>query len=73
MEKNIPASYRRRAVKTIEDLHLKHDERILRQRHEWLHQYESGGITLAALRRFAPLIAQAVQERDAAAAGAAGP
>lgn len=70
VEANIPQRFRRRALDTVQNLHLAHDERILRQRREWLAQYESGAITLTALRRFAPLIAEAVEERDAAAAAA---
>lgn len=49
---------------TLRRLHLRDDERIVRQRRKWLEMYESGRLDLAGLKVFAPLIAAAVQARE---------
>jgi hypothetical protein len=45
-------------------LHLGHDERVVRQRREWLGLYERGELSLAGLERMAPMIAAAIRRRD---------
>lgn len=62
---NVPEQLRELAVQTLERLHLRDDERILRQRRSWYRMYQQGKLTLAGLREVAPLIAAAV-ERQAA-------
>lgn len=62
-----PPEHRERAEFTLTRLHLRHDERVLRQRREWYRMYCDGELSLEGLARKAPLIAQAVT----AAAGAA--
>ena len=60
-----PDHIRDRAEHVIDRLHLRDDERVIRQRRSWLEQYEFGELTLQGLRRRAPLIAAAVEKRDA--------
>lgn len=60
----IPAAYRERAERTLRELPLQHDERILRTRREWYRMYQEGELTLAGLREKAPLIAAAVEKGD---------
>ena len=67
----IPADMRELADDTIDRLHLRHDERIQRQREQWYRMYRDGELTLEGLRKKAPLIAKAV-EKQTAAAGAHG-
>ncbi len=59
----IPASLHALADETLRRLHLRDDERIVRQRRKWLAMYELGQLNLDNLRTFAPLIADAVQAR----------
>ncbi|MEY2840073.1 MAG: hypothetical protein RJB60_2372 [Pseudomonadota bacterium] len=49
---------------TLRDLHLCDDERVLRQRREWLRLYEEGKLNFEGLSEMAPLIAAAVAKRD---------
>lgn len=49
---------------TLRRLHLCNDERIVRQRRQWLKLYEQGKLDFAGLQELAPLIAEAVQARD---------
>ena len=60
----IPCSIRPQAEFTLRRLKLRDDERLIRQRREWLAMYESGELTLQGLDKKAPLIAQAVRKRD---------
>jgi len=60
----VPPSLRARAEFTLRRLHLQDDERVLRQRREWLRMYEAGEIDLAGLQKKAPLIAAAVEKRE---------
>lgn len=62
-----PARIRKLLQSTLDRVPIGHDERIIRQRRAWLAEYEKGTISLEGLRRFAPLIAAAV-EREAAKA-----
>lgn len=64
VKQNIPAKFHELVDRTLKDLHLCDDERIVRQRREWLRMYEAGDITLNGLREKAPLIAAAVERRD---------
>lgn len=59
----IPAAALQRAKDTIERLHLRDDERIIRQRQAWYAMYTSGELTLAGLEKKAPLIAAAVRRQ----------
>lgn len=61
---HIPAQYHTLVDRTLKNLHLCDDERILRQRRAWLQMYEEGKLTIEGLRDMAPLIAAAVDKRD---------
>lgn len=61
----VPAHLQALAEQTLTDLHLRDDERVLRQRRAWLRKYEEGKLTLDGLRELAPLIAAAVEKRAA--------
>ncbi|MGK9045883.1 hypothetical protein KXR63_00790 [Stutzerimonas chloritidismutans] len=63
---NIPEPLRELAAKTLERLHLRDDERVLRQRRAWYRKYQEGKLTLQGLREVAPLIAGAVERQLAA-------
>lgn len=58
---NIPAHLRDLASDTLVRLHLRDDERVLRQRRKWYQMYQQGRLTLEGLRDVAPLIARAVE------------
>jgi hypothetical protein len=60
-EANIPLDQLERARFTLERLHLRDDERIIRQRREWFRMYQEGELTLEGLEKKAPLIAHAVR------------
>ena len=57
----IPEALHPLVVETIKRLHLCDDERIVRQRRQWLKLYEQGHLDWAGLQELAPLIAKAVQ------------
>ncbi|MXY53392.1 MAG: hypothetical protein F4Y86_12825 [Gammaproteobacteria bacterium] len=57
---NIPHELRDRAEFVLIRLHLRDDERLMRQRQEWYRMYQCGELTHDGLRRKAPLIAAAV-------------
>lgn len=61
---SIPENLRRRAEYTLERLHLRDDERVLRQRREWFRMYCEGELTIEGLRKKAPLIARAVEKQQ---------
>jgi hypothetical protein len=61
----VPAAQRARAARTLARLHLRDDERVLRQRQQWYELYREGELTLEGLRRKAPLIARAVEKTTA--------
>jgi hypothetical protein len=61
----IPAEEGARAEFTLRRLHLRDDERIIRQRQVWYQSYLDGKVTLEGLEQFAPLIAHAVQQQQA--------
>ncbi len=56
----VPEEHRARAAHTLERLHLRDDERVIRQRREWYRMYQDSELTLEGLRKKAPLIARAV-------------
>lgn len=60
----VPIEHRGRAEFTLRRLHLRDDERVIRQRREWYRLYQEGHLTLAGLRIRAPLIAQAVERAE---------
>ena len=66
----VPAHLHALAAQTLTGLHLRDDERVLRQRRAWLRKYEEGKLTLEGLREMAPLIAAAVEKRAASKARA---
>ncbi len=55
-----PNSLRPKAEYTLTRLHLRNDQRVIRQRQEWYRMYRDGEITLEGLRKKAPLLARAV-------------
>lgn len=60
----IPPALHALVDETLRRLHLCDDERIVRQRRQWLRLYEQGKLDLAGLQELAPLIAEAVQARS---------
>lgn len=60
-ESRVPESLRERARFVLTRLHLRDDERVIRQRRAWYRMYEDGELTLEWLRRKAPLIARAIE------------
>ncbi len=60
----IPEEYRERAENTLRKLPIRDDERVLRVRRKWLSLYENG-LDLEILREMAPLIAAAVEKKQA--------
>jgi len=57
----VPEQYRERAQFTLQRLRLRDGERIIEWRQGWYEAYLSGDLTLAQLRQWAPLIAEAVE------------
>jgi hypothetical protein len=60
----VPPHERDRAAFTLERLHLRDDERVIRQRQQWYQLYLDGELTLAGLDRKAPLIARAIRRQQ---------
>lgn len=58
----VPTHFQDLAAQTLTDLHLRDDERVLRQRRRWYQLYQQGKLTLMGLRENAPLIASAVEK-----------
>ena len=56
----VPHHFRKRAEHVLNRLHLRDDERVIRQRSAWFNLYQSGALTLEGLGRLAPLIAAAI-------------
>lgn len=61
---SVPEGMRERAKFVLKRLHLRDDERVLRQRREWYRMYQDGELTLEGLRKKAPLIAAAVVKQQ---------
>jgi hypothetical protein len=59
----VPPAQRARAQHTLTRLHLRDDERVLRQRREWYRMYLDAELSLEGLRKKAPLIADAVEKQ----------
>ena len=62
----VPEPLRELAEYTLIRLHLRDDERVLRQRHMWYRMYQEGKLTLKGLHVVAPLIAAAVEKQISA-------
>lgn len=60
----VPAHEMKRAEYTLCRLHLRDDERVIRQRREWYRMYQEGEITLEGLEKKAPLIASAIRREQ---------
>lgn len=63
VSETLPEEFRERAEHTLTRLHLRDDERVMRQRQEWQRMYESGELTLEGLAKKAPLIAKAIERQ----------
>jgi len=61
----VPPEFIERARFVLERLHLRDDERVLRQRREWYRMYQEEEVTMLGLRNKAPLIARAVDREQA--------
>jgi hypothetical protein len=57
---NVPEEMKERARFTIEKLHLRDGEAVLRARRTWLCMYGAGRLAMEGLREMAPLIAEMV-------------
>lgn len=57
----VPEEHRNRAEFVLTRLHLRDDERVIRQRQAWYRMYQDHKLNLDGLREMAPLIAQAVE------------
>lgn len=57
----VPPEKRARANYTLTRLHLRDDERVIRQRHQWYAMYLEGKLSIEGLEQVAPLIAAAVK------------
>jgi hypothetical protein len=60
----VPPEWKGRVTTMLIRLHLRDDERVIRQRHAWYRLYEEGKLTLDGLAERAPLIAAAVRKRS---------
>ena len=60
----VPVQYRAKAQYTLKRLHLRDDERVIRQRREWYRMYQDGSLNLDGLRSKAPLIARAIEREQ---------
>lgn len=60
----IPQEKRSLAEYTLEKLHLRDDERVIRQREMWYLMYRAGDLSLEGLDKMAPLIARAVRKQQ---------
>jgi hypothetical protein len=60
----VPPEKRQKAEFTLERLHLRDNERVLRQREEWYKMYKDGDLTLTGLEKKAPLIARAIKKQQ---------
>lgn len=65
----IPEDHRAKAEFTLERLHLRDDERVIRQRREWYRMYQDGELTFDGLQKKTPLIAQAIEREQAGPMG----
>ena len=56
----VPEEFRERAEYVLIRLHLRNDERVMRQREVWYQMYQRGELTRDLLKRMAPLIAAVI-------------
>lgn len=61
---SVPAEVKELAEFVVQRLHLRDDERVIRQRREWYRLYQEGKLNLEGLRDMAPLIATAVEREQ---------
>ena len=61
----VPRSMRDRCEFVLNRLHLRDDERVMRQRREWYRMYQDGELDLEGLEKKAPLIAAAIRKQVA--------
>lgn len=61
----VPPEIKARARFTLERLKLVNGEQVISQRQSWLKLHESGDLPLSGLRKVAPLLARAIEKRDA--------
>jgi hypothetical protein len=61
----IPDEFKELAKSTLDNLPIRDDERTLRVRREWYRMYEEKELNLEGLRKKAPLIAAAVEKKNA--------
>ncbi len=61
---SIPQQLRERARNVLVRLHLRDDERVMRQRVEWYRMYQSGELSRDGLAGKAPLIAAAIDGHE---------
>lgn len=62
--KAVPAKLRRKAEYTLDRLQLRSGERVIRWRQSWYNSYMHGELNLDGLRRYAPLIAAAIEREQ---------
>lgn len=62
LSETVPEALRAKAEFVLERLHLRDDERVIRQRREYYRMYQAGELSLDGLARMAPLIARAVEQ-----------
>ena len=62
----VPRELKDIAEYTLTRLHLRDDERVIRQRREWYRMYQEEELTLEGLDKKAPLIAQAIRRQPLA-------
>lgn len=62
VSKSVPESLRERAEFVLDRLHLRDDERVVRQRRAWYQMYLERKLTLEGLVQMAPLVARAVKK-----------
>ena len=62
----VPQGIKKIAEHTLTRLHLRDDERVIRQRREWYRMYQDGELNLEGLEKKAPLIARAIRKQQAA-------
>ncbi len=60
----IPDKHKARAEFVLQRLHLRDDERVIRQRREWYRMHQEHELSLEGLRRKAPLIARAIEAKN---------
>ena len=63
---SVPDQEKERAKYTLTRLHLRDDERVIRQRQVWYQLYQAGHLDIEGLEKLAPLIARAVRKQQAA-------